>query len=222
MLCWINSQSLPQTDCKIGHYQNEKLFNTKNKTETSISQTTVRDTKRSIPYRIISDRDCDNVTCRGCVMNTRLANVIAELDALTTTMELVKKHNKPLRMIEYAEDSVLFEEAKCQIADCGTPCCVAGYHALRIGEYSNMGDVPLAAAVNYWVTWSKPDVPRSLVSLSQIIFGGDTVGRSETAANIQFPDWQDYPHITDKTPTPDDTLTLIRDIKSWLLEKYND
>jgi len=158
-------------------------------------------------------------------MNTPLAKVIAELDELIITMELVKKHNKPIRMCEYTKDSVLFDDANFEIADCGTPCCVAGYHALRTKTESFSGDMEFVEAVDYWVTGLAPQAPevtRSLLSLGTIIFGGDVIERSRIAKAVQFPNWQNYHHITDEAPIPDDTLTLIRDIKSWLLEVYND
>jgi hypothetical protein len=156
-------------------------------------------------------------------MNTRLAKVIAELDELTITMQIVKKHDKPIDMLTFTENEMLFTKAHGKIEDCGTPCCVAGYHALRKNmEEANRGDIPLTGAVHVWVTFSKPGVPRTLLRLPYIIFGGDTTARKSAAQDIQFPNWEDYPHITNKSPDPDDVLSLIRDIKSWLLEKYND
>jgi len=158
-------------------------------------------------------------------MTTQFDKLINELDSRLTTMELVKKHDKPIRMCEYTKDSVLFDDANFEIADCGTPCCVAGYHALRTKTESFSGDMELIEAVDYWVTRSAPQAPevtRSLYRLGTMIFGGDVIERSRIAKAVQFPNWQNYHHITDEAPIPDDTLTLIRDIKSWLLEVYND
>lgn len=141
--------------------------------------------------------------------NPNIQLIIDELNEIKITMLEVKKAEKNIEMDRYTNSLGLFKDAE-NIASCGTPCCVAGWHALRQGLRAYDGDERLS------------DLSNSHPFIAQMLFAPTPAIRMVYAEEAEFPNADDYNHLNKTYPKPDDVITLINDLIPFLLENHND